>query len=282
MPYCTACGATVDATDNFCEQCGHEVGTDGSPTAVDEPLTAEPSTSDEDDPFEDGATRFALGYPVTDEYEPFLLGSIVTLIGYVLPPLSLFTAGYAVRLTSGAAHGERTQPSFDDFRRLFVDGLWATVAVVVLWGVVAAVGASVAALAEEAGVGGTASALALWGVVLGGVYVTPAVLTTYAVTGRLGAAFSQRFAGAFAVRTDYLVAFAVWLAIAVVGWAFWLVAWFTLVGPAFVTTYTLYVSGALWGYYYREAAQEGVVPALDPEDDPVATSDLRTELAESR
>ncbi|MFC6974866.1 DUF4013 domain-containing protein [Halomicroarcula sp. GCM10025709] len=285
MAYCTACGAAVDADDNFCEQCGHELGTPVSAADSTDGRARSGSASDTepDDPFERDAAGFALGYPVHDEYEPFLLGSIVSLLGAILPPLQLFTAGYAVQLAEAAAHGDRTQPAFAGWRDLLVDGLRATVALVVLWGVAAALGASLTALLAEAGVGGAWEAGTLTAVALAGLYVTPAVLTTCAATGRVGASFSQRFAGAFAARPAYLKGFVLWLGLSLLLGAVWLAAWFTFVGPAFVSTYWLYASGAFWGYHYREAARDGVVPALSPAaEEPVASTDLRAEVAESR
>ncbi|WP_324760080.1 DUF4013 domain-containing protein [Haloarcula sp. GH36] len=282
MPYCTACGAAVDDADTFCQQCGHELGTPLSETnAVDGDSDSGPDESDED-PFERGAAGFALGYPVQDRYDPFLLGSVVSLLGAILPPLQLFTVGYAVQLSRGAARGDRTQPPFEGWRDLLVDGGRATVALVVLWGVVAALGASLTAILAEAGLGGW-DPLVLTGVGLAGLYVTPAVLTTCAATGRVGASFSQQFAGAVAFRGAYLKEFVLWLGLALVVGAIWLASWFTLVGPAFVSTYGLYLSGAFWGYHYREAARDGVVPALAPETTEAVTSpDHRAELAESR
>ena len=282
MAYCTACGTAVDADDNFCQQCGHELGTpvSGADSAASRDRSG--SAREPDDPFDRGAAGFALGYPVHDEYEPFLLGSIVSLLGAVVPPLQLFTVGYAVQLSGAAAHGERSQPAFDGWQSLLLDGLRATVAVVVLWGVAAALGASLTALLAEAGLGGW-DAIALGAVALAGLYVTPAVLTTCAATGRVGASFSQRFAGAFAARPAYLKGVVLWLGLTLLLGAVWLASWFTFVGPAFVSTYWLYASGAFWGYHYREAARDGVVPALSPEaETPVASTDLRAEVAESR
>jgi len=280
MPYCTACGAAVDATDNFCERCGHELGAGAAGTdSTAKRNDGEPES--DDDPFERGAAGFALAYPVEDQYDPFLLGSVVSLLGAVVPPLQLFTVGYAVQLSRGAAHGDRSQPAFEGWQGLLGDGFRATVAVAVLWTVVAALGASLTALLAEAGLGRWDGAV-LAAVGLAGLYVTPAVVTTYAATGRVGASFSQRFAGAFAFRPAYLRGFVLWLGLALLFGAVWLASWFTLVGPAFVSTYGLYVSGAFWGYHYRAAARDGVVPALAPDSGAVdASADLRPGLAES-
>lgn len=288
MPYCTACGATVRTADAFCPECGtkrHDPGSESAATPPDERVertateTAESArepvaeASDETDPFERRRLSFALSYPARDGYEPFLLGSIFALVGSVVPLLALFTYGYTFRVTGAAADGRTDPPEFDDFLGLFVDGLRATVALLVLGGVTVAVGASVAAVAEQVGLAGGVRALAVALVAFGGLYLTPAVLTAYAATRRFPRAFSSRYAGAFATSTRYLEAFAAWVLMLFGAAVLWLVSILTLVGPAFVSTYAGYVCGAFWGYQYREAADAGVVPAVDRAADEETAAD---------
>lgn len=257
MPYCTACGGTVEVDDNFCEQCGDRLS-DRSQADTDQAASdAEP------DPFRQDPVSFGLGYPVTDSYEPLIVGSIAALIGFVLPPVLLVPAGYAIRVGSAAARGEPTPPDFEDIGGLFVDGVRAVVVLAVLWGVVAIVGASMWALGLELGAGTPAVAVAAVGATLVGLYATPAVLATYSVTGRVGAAFAQGVAGEFAVQSRYAKAFLSWLVIMTIGTVCLLVSTPFIIGPAVVGTHMLTVSAAFWGYQYRAAADDGVVPAAE-------------------
>lgn len=288
MPYCTACGATVRTADAFCPECGtkrHDPDSESSGTPLDEQTERTPTgtaesahesvaeASDETDPFERDSLSFGLSYPARDGYEPFFLGSVFALVGSVVPLLALFTHGYTFRLTGAAAGGRADPPEFDDFRGLFVDGLRATAGLLVLGGVTVAVGASVAAVAEQVGLRGGVRDLAVALVAFAGLYLTPAVLTAYAATRRFPRAFSGRYAGAFATSTRYLEAFAAWVLLLFGAAVLWVVSVLTLVGPAFVSTYAGYVSAAFWGYHYREAAEAGVVPAVDRDADEGTAAD---------
>ncbi|GGN99547.1 DUF4013 domain-containing protein [Haloarcula pellucida] len=286
MPYCTACGAAVRTTDAFCPECGtkrHEPDGEVSMPSTDERAdqrAAEPGGSAADErpgetaepaeeasPFERDSFSFGLSYPVSDGYEPFLLGSIFALVGSMIPFVGLFTNGYAFQLAGAAASGRPDPPGFDAFVDLFVDGLRATVALLVLWGGTAIVGAAVAAVAEQVGLAGGVRDLAVALVAFAGLYLTPAVLTAYAATGRFPRAFSGRYTGAFATSKEYLEAFAAWVLLLVMATVLWLASILTLVGPAFVATYASYAFAAFWGYHYREAANAGVVPPLAADDE---------------
>lgn len=274
MPYCTACGAEVATRDAFCAECGikrHEPADEASARAA----TAEASEQTGGDSGETAAEpaeqqrsiardsfSFALSYPLGN-YEPFLLGSILALVGAVVPPIGLFTHGYAFRVANAAASGRVDPPEFDDFVGLFADGLRVTVALVVLGGGTVMVGASVAAVAEQVGRTGPVRDLALALVGFAGLYVTPAVLTAYAVTGRFPRAFSGRYTGAFATSKRYLEAFAAWVVLLLAATILWAASVLTLVGPAFVSTYASYAFASFWGYQYRAAAEDDVVPAVD-------------------
>ncbi|WP_135305740.1 DUF4013 domain-containing protein [Haloarcula amylovorans] len=285
MPHCTACGAAVATDDAFCPQCGikrHEPAgeaDDASPAnearetaeIVDthEPRRRTETGGDEDaDPYERDGFSFGLYYPARAGYEPFLLGSIISLVGAAVPPVGLFTYGYVFRLTEWAANGREDPPEFEAFGRLFVDGLRLAVATVALAIVTVVVGATVAAVAEQIGLASPLSDFAVALTALAGLYVTPAVLTAYAVTGRITRAFTGRYAGAFAFSTRYLAAFAGSVALGFAATVLWLASFLTLVGPVFVSTYASYVFAAFWGYQYRAAAEAGTVPEIvsDPDD----------------
>ncbi|WP_276273151.1 DUF4013 domain-containing protein [Haloarcula litorea] len=256
MPYCTACGAEVGASDSFCRECGQRRGDPGT----EQETNATTASADGDALFERGSLSFSFAYPTSDGYEPFLLGAVVSLLGTLLPPLKLFAYGYGFRLTATAARGE-TPPSFDDFGRLFVDGLRVVLALALVAGATLAVGVAVADLTVALGLSRGLSNLALVVVAGAGLYVTPAVLTTYAATGRVTRAFTGRDAGAFAGSPRYVRAFAGWAAFAFAAATLWVAALLTLLASPFVSTYAAYASAAFWGYQYRAAAADGVVPA---------------------
>ncbi|WP_254272998.1 DUF4013 domain-containing protein [Haloarcula marina] len=254
MAQCGACGEPVAASHAFCPACGAEQ--DASDSAGESA----------DDPFDRDSFTFGLHYSLRGGYEPMLLGSIVALVGLVVPPLSLFTYGYAFRLTRAAAAGDPDPPAFDGLKRLFVDGLRGVVGVLVVGGVTLVVGASVAAVAEQVGLGGAATDFAVAVVALAGLYVAPAVLTAYAATGRLSRALSGRHAGAFATSKRYLEGFLGWAVLLFAVTLLWLASVLTIVGPAVVTTFAGYVFAGFWGYQYHAAADDGVVPPVAPAD----------------
>ncbi|MBV0924341.1 DUF4013 domain-containing protein [Halomicroarcula limicola] len=304
MPHCTACGAAVSTTDAFCPQCGlerHEpsdeaAGADAvesgeiadtretteSRRRVDMAGERDATAEGDAGPYERGSLSFGLYYPSRAGYEPFLLGSIVALLGAVIPFVGLFTYGYVFRLIEWAANGRADPPEFDEFGRLFVDGLRLAVATAVLAVVTAVVGATVAAVTEQAGLAGPLSDFAVALTALAGLYVTPAVLTAYAVTGRITRAFTGRYAGAFALSTHYLAAFAGSLVLGFAATMLWVASLLTLVGPVFVSTYASYVFAAFWGYQYRAAAEAGTVPKIAPDaDDSARTTATETVPARS-
>lgn len=88
-----------------------------------------------------------------------LIGGLLSMIGFLLVPI-LFVNGYLVRVLRRTAAGEETPPVFDDWGRMGIEGLKATVIAIVYGFVPLVVGAVL--------IGGSAVAIATGGSVDGG------------------------------------------------------------------------------------------------------------------
>lgn len=81
----------------------------------------------------------ALTYPKDgpDAAKTILIGGVLTLLGVFLIPIALVT-GYVVRVIRAVNGGDRRPPVFDDWGRLFVDGIKG-MAVMLLYFVIPAI-----------------------------------------------------------------------------------------------------------------------------------------------
>jgi len=139
-----------------------------------------------------------------DAIKTTAIGGVLLLASFLLIP-AFFVLGYLVRVLQRTADGTDEPPVFDEWADLLGDGLKAFVvtfvyavvplailAVVGVFGVGAVlIGAGDSALAGI--IGGTlvlVLALVAFVVSLAGVYVTPAALSNYAETGRVGDGFA--------------------------------------------------------------------------------------------
>jgi len=255
MPSCPVCDATVGGDHAYCADCGAalpdtDTGTDG------------------DDPHERSPLSFAVRYPVRESYEAFGVGSILSTAAIVLFPAVVPVLGYALQLSRAALTGRPEPPAFDGIGGLIGDGARVVLAWLVVVGLGTAVGLSVVTGLRQVGATAGVRDLAVALVGLATLYVLPAVVASYAATGRASRAFSQRYAVAFAASREYLTAFAGWLAMLSVTLVLGLLALLTVIGPVIVATYALYVFAAYWGYHYREAVEAGVVPPPVDADEP--------------
>lgn len=221
----------------------------------------------------------ALRYPTTGEraLERLLVGGVLVLLSvFVLPAFLVY--GYLVRSLAAVAGGDDEPPAFDDWAGLLVDGLKAAV-VAVAYGIVpfaAAVAFFVpVSVGTAAGGNGSPGVLAGVGVLavlllvvvaLVVAYVVMAALSTFAVEGRLAAAFDLRRVARFAASGPYLAA--VLLAIAVqvllgvatlaaVVFTFGLALLVLVPLGAFLQFWLYLVTVHLFGAAYREAMTGG-------------------------
>lgn len=253
MPSCPACDATVGADHAYCADCG---------AALRETAT------EDDDPHDRSPLSFAVHYPVRESYEAFGVGSILSTAAIVLFPAVVPVLGYALQVSRAALTGESDPPDFEGIGGLIGDGARVVLAWLVVGGLGTVVALSVVTGLRQAGTTAVGRDFAVAVVGLATLYVLPAVIASYAATGRASRAFSQRYAVAFATSREYVTAFAGWLAMLSVTLVVGVLALLTVIGPVIVATYALYVFAAYWGYHYREAVEAGVVPAPVDTDGP--------------
>ena len=220
----------------------------------------------------------AFRYPTTgeDALERLLIGGVLSILSVLVLPAFL-VYGYLVRCVAAVAAGEEVPPAFDDWEGLFVDGLKAFVIgvayalvpfvlsllVFVPFGVGAGTSGN-GASGVLAGIGVLAF-LVLAAVTLVVVYVFMAAITTFAVEGRLGAAFDVGAVGRLATSEPYVVAIVLAIVVqVVVGLVVTAAIVFTLglalrlLFPlgAFVQFWTYLVTVYLFGAAYRDAIGE--------------------------
>lgn len=205
-----------------------------------------------------------LSYPVSGDsvVGRILIGSLLGFASVLVVPAFLL-AGYLVRVLGSAARGESAPPAFDDWGSMFVTGLKATV-VAFVYGLVpvGAVVVLVVTLLSGAAIGGEAAGGLLAGVGLLGVlfatvasvlvyYLVPAALTNMAVEGEIGAAFDLGRLKAGLLSGDYLLAWLVPVALAVVTNVVTLLLIATVVGTLLVPVVQFYVQVAVFYMFGR-------------------------------
>jgi len=214
-----------------------------------------------------------LSYPVSGDsvVGRLLIGSLLGFASVLVLPAFLL-AGYLVRVLGSAAAGESVPPAFDDWGKMFVTGLKATV-VAFVYGLVPVglVVLLVVTVLSGAAVGGDAGGLlagvgllgALFAVVASVLvyYLVPAALTNLAVEGEIGAAFDLGRLKTVLFSGDYLLAWLVPVALAVVTNVVTLLLIATVVGALLVPVVQFYVQVAVF-YMFGRAYGE-VIEAAD-------------------
>lgn len=225
----------------------------------------------------------ALDYPREgdDALTTILIGSFLSLLGPLLVPI-IPVWGYVVGVLRETSTGERAAaPVFEDWERLFVDGLKAFVVVFVYGLVPAVVAAITVGSAVFAIVFGNQGLQVLGAVsILGGLlvtavlglafgYVIPAGLVAMSRTDSIGAAFSwsglRPILGNGRYATGWLVALGVWLVASFVVGA--INAALPVVGAvpaAVVYFYAMVATAYLYGTAYGDAADVTVEAAESP------------------
>ncbi|WP_276271873.1 DUF4013 domain-containing protein [Haloarcula litorea] len=187
----------------------------------------------------------AIRYPWQgdEKVTTLLLGGVLGLLGFLLIP-AILVLGYLVRVVRQVEAGDRERPpTFEDWGDLLIDGLVATLVAIVytLVPTAAVVLLAVSVLfpftvVQEGGAAMAQTGPSLLGllallvaagltllVVVASLYLLPAAVAAYAVTGRLGAAFSpgtlRRIGGSGAYPVAWLVAVAIGILAQLVGGA---------------------------------------------------------------
>lgn len=220
----------------------------------------------------------ALRYPTSgdDALERLLIGGVLMIFSVFVIPVFL-VYGYLVRTLAAVAAGDEEPPSFEDWEELLVDGLKAF-AIALVYGIVPVLLVLAVFVPVTAGlaVGGDGSrgvfagagilaALFLIAIALVVAYVVMAALATFAVEGRVGAAFDFRAVGEFATSGPYLVAIVLAIVIqialgvaitAAVILTFGLALLVLIPLGAFINFWVYLVGVHLFGAAYREAMGE--------------------------
>lgn len=177
----------------------------------------------------------ALRYPWNGEknVETLLIGGVLSLLGVFFIPV-LFVYGYLVRVIREVSTGtEEVPPVFDDWGDLLVDGIVAFViglVYVLVPGIIVTAGTLAWILPVSVGTsvgGNSGGGIAVVGVLvallvllvgllslLAAVYLMPAAIAAFALTGNFGAAFSPSTIRTVGTDESYAVA---WLMAVVIG-----------------------------------------------------------------
>lgn len=155
-----------------------------------------------------GVIREALAYPKSgdDWLKTVGIGGTLMFFGFLIIPF-VFVLGYFVRVFRSGAYSEHVQPRFDDWTRLFVDGV-KLLSILVVYGFVGNIPLFALDAGIEPGVGilGTIWLAVTFAVMFFVTYISPAVVTNFSVEESVVAAFHLRTIVAGAFTTDYLTA----------------------------------------------------------------------------
>lgn len=204
-----------------------------------------------------GSFSFAFSYPLQRGWGPVLTAGAVVLGSALLLFLPLvFVFGYVFRLTRYAAQG-RPQPPFENYGEMLTDGVGYVVVFALAataWLVATVVGTEL----HEA-VGLTFA--------LVGVYLFPAVLTVYPVTGSIAKTFTSTLPFDVAFTRHYVKHYLIYVVLLV---ALRVVSSFSLllliIGIAWGWAFTYLANGAYWGFVYYKGTRTGVFPPADEVD----------------
>lgn len=174
----------------------------------------------------------------------------------------IFVLGYFVRVFRAGAYGERVQPGFNDWGRLFVDGV-KLLGILFVYGFVVNIPGFALVVGIEPGVGvlGTAWIAVMFAVSFFVTYISPAVVTNFAVKDSFVAAFDLRTIVAGAFTTDYLTAVVSGMIIYLVLGFIAMVLSFVLVG-VFVFFYVQVAVIYLFGRGYGSALNFDTTPPM--------------------
>ncbi|WP_324662480.1 DUF4013 domain-containing protein [Haloarcula sediminis] len=202
----------------------------------------------------------AIEYPWRGEQrvETVVIGGVLTLLGILLVPI-LFVNGYHVRVIRQVCAGEsEAPPVFDDWGALLVDGLvalligFAYLLVPVVFYLVSWFAFFIPFLGGSLG-GSAGDVFAVLGVIavlafmlvaflvgLAAVYLLPAAVAAYAVTGEIGSAFSPSTIRSVGGNKAYLTGVVVAVAINFLAQLAGNVVVFTIIGIVLIPFITFY------------------------------------------
>lgn len=247
MPYCSNCGAEVDAGDTHCHSCGASVS-----SGREQPAGGGQSLPQETD----GGISFALGYPKRDGWTPVLISTLLLVGSFLIVP-AFILVGYGFRVARAAALGRPNPPSYDDWGGLIVDGL-RFLGMYILLGIV--VGIPLFILQRIAIASESVVLLLLYFVVsIVAGYATVAFYTAFVGSNSISDAFTNGQAFNLLRSGYYLRAYLLSIVLGIILVVLLFVSIITIVGWLAVYAYIVLAQAAFWGLVYYRAAQEGIV-----------------------
>ncbi|MCT9095024.1 DUF4013 domain-containing protein [Haloarchaeobius sp. HME9146] len=193
--------------------------------------------------------EFALSYPREDGWGAILKGGLTLLLSFLIVPYFVLF-GYVFRLYRSAARDE-PQPAYTDYVELLKEGVWLFVAQLPFVAVVGILGFISIEYIHPA-------VYVL--VVLAAVYVGPAVITVYAVTGDIGETYTSSRVPDFAFTVFYAKHAAMYIPLAILlGVVTMLSALALGVGILFGSAFATFAQASYWGRVYERAAAAGIV-----------------------
>ncbi|ELZ87619.1 hypothetical protein C453_04674 [Haloferax elongans ATCC BAA-1513] len=217
-----------------------------------------------------------LSYPLSGDNTlgRIVIGSLLVAGSILVIPMFLLF-GYLVRVLEYTARNEPEPPEFDDWGKMFVDGLKGVV-VTLVYGILpfALIGVSLTLSAGGASSGNDAAAGILGGVGVIGLlasfvglfvlyYLVPAALTNMAVEDSIGAAFDFSLLKDVLLSFDYLIAWLIPFGIAFVAQLLTsaLVTFTFGIGIILVPTVQFYVNVSV---FYMFGSAFGKVTGISP------------------
>lgn len=201
-----------------------------------------------------GLIREALAYPKSgdDWLKTVGIGGALFFFGFLIIPF-VFLLGYFVRVLRSGAYGEHIPPRFDDWKRLFIDGV-KLLGILFVYGFVVNIPLFALDAGIEPGVGllGTVWLAVTFAVMFFVTYISPAVVTNFAVEDSFVAAFDLKPIVAGAFTTNYLTAVVSGMVIYLLLGFIAMILSFVLVG-VFVFFYMMVAIFYLFGRGYGRA-----------------------------
>lgn len=219
----------------------------------------------------------SLTYPTNSEnwIPTIVIGGVLTFLGFLVVPFIL-VYGYLVSVIRGCTAGNPEPPAFEEWGKLFVDGLQALIIGFIYMLIpfivaFATVGSAIFAMATgsdaaiAAGIGSMFLGLGLSALLaLVFTYIGVAGLVNFAREERFGAAFDVAVLKSVVLHRDYAVAWVLSIVIligaSIIAGMLNVIPLIGAVIGAFITFYALVAAATLWADGFADAADQSDAP----------------------